>query len=52
MDEFKKTKKDIENNDTPTRYVTACKGVDVNIAANYCLMFDVNVTSADSYFII
>ena len=51
MEEFKKTKKAIENNDTPRRYVTACNGVEVNIAANYVL-YDVNVTSADSYFII
>ena len=50
-EEFKKTKKDIENNETPRRYVTACNGVDVNMAANY-MIFGVNVTSADSYFII
>lgn len=51
MEEFKKTKKEIENNATPRRYVTACSGVDLNMADIYVL-FDANVTSADSYFII
>lgn len=51
MEEFKNTKKEIENNDTPRRYVTACNGVDANMEANYVTL-DVNVTSADSYLII